>query len=399
MTMIRRFTASLLACLLLSFNRRVTVHVEAFSAVAPPPKTASSAFAEDDNDGKNAAAASTAAAAFTSSSSSSSIKKPIKSGPFKPWPSPVVVCHGDYREQAYLEDHIGGPLYAQQKNMPRLPIPELEETIQRFLPTAVPLVENVEEMQSLEQACRDFPQQAQILQERLLQRQQEDFHDSSWLQEMWQTAGYLQVRDPVAVLISYYLLIPHDETLLIDVKNHQHAGIARGAALLTALAESRKQICSGNMPAESIPRKDGDNDYLCSTGFKYMFHACRVPQATTKKKKTTQDVYHIYDPAVYQHCIVASRGQFYAMDFCNAQGDPLPLAVLEQRLQQCVDLSKQQEEEFPQLGWLTSCNRDVWAQARDELIEVGKGPMEDALAKMESGAFVLNLDDEVSIFI
>ena len=297
--------------------------------------------------------------------------------PFVPWRQPLIVSHGDYRDEAFLEDP-SLPLYSMQQKLPRLPIPSLNDSVKRFLPSALPLAQTDEEKETLLKACRQFPEQAKTLQERLLQRK-EDFSDSSWLQQMWQTKGYLQVRDPLAVKVSYYLFVPDDDTLPA-----QDQGIRRAAAMLVAMAVSRKQICSGTMPYETVGKQP-----LCSTAFKYLFHSTRIP---TKP----QDVYHLYDPSRHNHCIVACRGQFFALDFCDENsGDPLPLSVLEQRLRRCVELASSYSEQ-PEMGWVASTDRDFWANARTELINIGGTKMIKALSKLESGAFVLTLDNDVS---
>jgi hypothetical protein len=108
----------------------------------------------------------------------------LKSG-MKPWKTHMVESNGDYRLETYLEEHIGGPLYALQKEIPRLPIPDIEDTMGRFLPTALPLVKSAEEKVALKEACEAFPEQAKILQQRLVARRDGEFADSSWLQQWW----------------------------------------------------------------------------------------------------------------------------------------------------------------------------------------------------------------------
>ena len=108
-----------------------------------------------------------------------------KSTDIRPWNgAKMIESRGDYREEAFLEQQIGGPLYSNQKHMPRLPVPSVEQTMERFLPTALPLARTKEEAANLEEACRKFPEQAQELQKRLVQRRNE-FSDSSWLQLWW----------------------------------------------------------------------------------------------------------------------------------------------------------------------------------------------------------------------
>lgn len=301
----------------------------------------------------------------------------------KPWPEPVVTSNGDYRDELFLEDHIGGSLYSKQKDMDRFPVPTLDDTIERLIPTALPLSESDEEKQAFLKACEDFPSQAVALQKELLERKEDNDADSSWLQLWWQKYGYLTYRDPVAVFVSYFLLIGDDNKL---PKGDDDAGLARAAAAVYAVAEGRKQICSGQMTPESV----GDKP-LCSVGFKYMFHACRLPQPT-------QDSYVIHDPSLYKHCIVASNNQFYAVDIVDENDDPFPLSTIHARLKRCQELShgNDQKKDYPQLGWLTSSDRDTWTEDRNELLQVGGSTMEDSLKKLESGAFVINLDDDVS---
>lgn len=108
---------------------------------------------------------------------------------FKPWKFPVMEADGDYRSQVHLEEHIGGPLYENQKALPKLPIPTLKETIDRFLPTALPLAKSKEEELDLIAACENFEEQAQALQARLVERKDVDMSDTSWLQSWWNTVS------------------------------------------------------------------------------------------------------------------------------------------------------------------------------------------------------------------
>ena len=295
----------------------------------------------------------------------------------RPWDAPMVESHGDYRDEAFLESHIGGPLYQLQHQLPRLPIPKLEDTIAMFLPTALPMAKSQQERDTLLEACEQFPLQAATLQ-KCLEERREEMKDSSWLQLWWNTAGYLQVRDPVMINVSYFFHLSDDPTL------SEPRNVKRGAAILMAVADFRSKVCSGSLPQETVGKAQTP---LCSVAFKYMFHACRIP-------RREQDSYRMYDPSRHTHCIVARKGQFFSVDFIDSEGNALPLTTLEDRLQQCIHLA---DKGGVELGWLTSNDRDSWADARSELIQAGDLAMEEALTKLESGAFLLCLDDEVSV--
>ena len=201
------------------------------------------------------------------------------------------------------------------------------------------------------------------------------------------------------VNVSYFFNLDDDKTLpapssISDFNhiNQYNLGIKRGAAVLTAVAEHRKLVCSGNLPTERIGR---DQVPLCSVGFKYLFHGCRIP-------KPKSDTFKIYDPSIYKHCIIAVKGQFYAMDFIDENDHPLPLDVLERGLEQCVQIAKDSVENgsaLPEIGLFTACDRDSWADIRSQLIGFGGEKMEQSLALLESGAFILCLDETVSSFL
>ena len=320
------------------------------------------------------------ATAPSSSSSSVPAAPPTLSSVFTPWPTARVTAHGDYGTELYLEDLIGGPLYALQKTeLPHLPLCDILETLERLKPTVLPLAKNEQERQDFLQAVERFAQQAKPLQELLQERQQQATEShTSWLQSLWQPLIYLQYRDPLPQYVTYYLLVPDDDKLPVT----PHAGVQRAAAILYALAESRQVIASGQM----APDMAGESP-LCSVGFKYLFHASRIPMQS-------QDAYHLYDPARYRHAIVATQGQFYAVQIVNDDENPLPLPVLEARLQYCRELAKQQQKEWPQMGWATSLHRDTWGALRQEWVQNEK--LATALERLESGAFLLALDEEVS---
>ncbi len=291
----------------------------------------------------------------------------------------MIESNGDYREEAHLEELVAGPLYQSQSNLPRLPIPNVADSLTKFLPTALPLAKSEDEHQTLLEACRIFPEQAHVYQQRLQQRAAE-FGNSSWLQLWWNQAGYLQVRDPVVINVSYFFSFLDDPTATSNIQ--------RGASMLWATAQFRQEVVSGSMTSNVIPgRKNQPPTPLCATAFKYMFHACRIP-------KEVQDSVRIYDPSQYMHAIVARKGHFYAVNLVDVEtGNALPLEVLEQQLAECLQDADARPPAV-ELGIFTSSNRDDWAKARSELIRMGGTAMSDALEVLESGAILLCMDDQ-----
>lgn len=315
----------------------------------------------------------------------------------RPWKTRVVESHGDYRQEAWLEDFIGGPLYQHQKTLGRLPVPTIQDTLQRFLPTALPLYRTNQEATALQAAIDKFAAQAAPLQERLLARADNtDNAESSWLQHWWNTAGYLQVRDPLPVNVSYFFHFANDHTAESSANTanatNLNVQVKRGAAMLTAVADYRHSVATGQLPAEQVGR-GAKKTPLCSVAYKYMLNACRIPGID-------QDSYRMYDPAVHHHAVVARHGYFFAVPLVDpATGHCWPLHVLERHLEECRVRADQMQAasasapgtQPPKLGWLTSSNRDDWARARHVLCQ--DPATEQALELLESGAVLLCLDD------
>eukprot|EP00934_Nitzschia_sp_Nitz4_P004862 Nitzschia sp. Nitz4//scaffold40_size135432//49424//51514//NITZ4_003239-RA/size135432-snap-gene-0.126-mRNA-1//-1//CDS//3329551204//4852//frame0 len=300
----------------------------------------------------------------------------------KSWNTKMVESHGDYRDEMFLEEHIGGPLYENQTKMPPLPIPAVEDTMSKVLMTSLPLAKSDAEKQAFKEALLMFPDQAEQLQKRLVLRQQGEMAGTSWLQLWWNQLGYLQVRDPVVINVSYFFGFVDDPS--VDGVGSA-PNVQRGAAILFAVAQYRKLVVTGELPCERIGKHKIP---LCSTPFKYMFNACRIP-------RLGQDTYRLYDPSRYTHATVARKGHFFSIQIVHPEtGMPLPVGDIEEQLQQCILLADAIPMSRPKLGCMTSNNRDDWARARETLIRLGGSIMEDALEEVESGAIVLTLDDE-----
>jgi carnitine O-acetyltransferase len=306
----------------------------------------------------------------------------MSSNAIQSWPTKMVESNGDYRDEAWLEelDHNKSTTYQNQSSLPKLPVPSIEETLKRFLPTALPLAESKDEQKALEKAVAKFPEQAKQLQERLLKKASDPANqESSWLQHWWNTLGYLQVRDSVVINVSYYFHFADDPTLAGN--STSTVQIRRAASILYAVGQYRNQVASGALTPETLGRKKIP---LCMTAYKYMFHACRIPHLE-------QDSYRIYDPSVYKHAVVACRGRFYKIPLIDeTTGSVLSVSALEDHLETIAKLADGHEGSGPGLGFLTGDNRDVWATARNALLELPG--MQDALEVLESGSVLLNLD-------
>ncbi|GLE04585.1 hypothetical protein PINS_up013554 [Pythium insidiosum] len=291
-------------------------------------------------------------------------------------PSGFRECHGDYRSERDLEVATQ-PLYRFQQQLPRLPVPSLEETVALYLESVTPLAtpHELAQTQRLAQAFLAADGQGAELQRRLLARAAER-RDTSFLAEWWNTGGYLQVRDPVVFNVSYFFHFAD------SVHAEQRSQVGRAAALLRAAMLFRARVADGSLEPEQLgPKKTP----VCATAYKYMFNACRIP-------RREQDSYRIYDPARFHHVVVLRHNKFFKVPLVErATGRLLSFEEICLQLQRVLDMAGAKESP---VGVLSSEDRDAWADARDELVRTGN---EAALREIESAVLALCLDDTAPV--
>lgn len=94
-----------------------------------------------------------------------------------------------------LLDSVTSVTAAAQNRLPRLPVPELHETLAKLKASLKPLARSDEELKEAERKIDEFSQGVgKVLQDRLLQRQNEKEH---WLEEWWDNGAYMGYRDSV----------------------------------------------------------------------------------------------------------------------------------------------------------------------------------------------------------
>jgi carnitine O-acetyltransferase len=99
-----------------------------------------------------------------------------------------------------------GPMLAQQKNVPPLPVPTVESTAYKYLESAKPHLSEAEYAKT-ETAVKEFIGSSLVktLQERLQHRASEPGR-LNWLADWWNDVAYMGYRDSVVVYVSYFYL-------------------------------------------------------------------------------------------------------------------------------------------------------------------------------------------------
>lgn len=97
---------------------------------------------------------------------------------------------------------LPGPTFAAQAKLPKLPVPELEQSLKKLKESLKPIAHSAQEYEAVTAKVDDFAKGlAPKLHERLAKRHDETDH---WLEEWWDNDAYLAYRDSVVVNVSYF---------------------------------------------------------------------------------------------------------------------------------------------------------------------------------------------------
>lgn len=288
-------------------------------------------------------------------------------------PSVKFVCRNSTAagSNGFKEDLSKGATFRFQDSLPRLPVPTLEETAVRYLRSIKPLALPDTYLRT-EAAVKEFIRpggEGEILQKRLQQRAA-DPKIKNWLYEFWNESAYMAYRDPVVPYVSYFYSYKDDPQFLTPAK--------RAAAIVTGALKFKKQLDTRTLEPDYMRKAPIDMEL-----FRYLFHNCRIP-----RPGCDENVEH--SPRGNEYFIVLRRNRFYRVPYQTPDGRQLSTAEIEHqflRIYEDADL----KGTGPNIGALTSENRDVWVSMYERLSSASPKNRE-ILKQIEAAAFVVCLD-------
>mmetsp|Transcript_11703 Transcript_11703/g.13575 ORF Transcript_11703/g.13575 Transcript_11703/m.13575 type:complete len:636 (-) Transcript_11703:142-2049(-) len=282
--------------------------------------------------------------------------------------------HGvDYAASSDMEpDSL--PLYAMQKDVDRLPVPKLKDSIELYLSSVIPHL-SAQELENTKRAAADFVKPGglgETLQKRLEDRAASK-PNTSWLQEWWNEYAYLAYRDSVVYNVSYYLQFA-DECIAAMADPAR-----RAARFVSHGLKFRDLLVTGQLPRDM---KKG-NKPMSNTQWKYLFNCCRMPGDGCDFNRT-------YAPDLHNHIVVARNNRFYSFDVYHANGEPLTVDEIEFQFKRIVTMADAKGVDPNPVGILTAENRDVWFHKRKLLLSGPKAVSnEKALETIQSSIFAV----------
>ncbi|KAI0974910.1 Choline/Carnitine o-acyltransferase-domain-containing protein [Xylaria arbuscula] len=270
------------------------------------------------------------------------------------------------------ESKDGGVTFAAQDSLPKLPIPDLENSCRKYLAALRPL-QGPREHAETRLAVQDFlKSDGPDLQEKL---QKYALGKSSFIEQFWYDS-YLNFDNPVVLNLNPFFLLEDDPT---PARNNQ---VTRAASLVVSALEFVRAVRREELSPDTIRGKP-----LCMYQYSRLFGTARVP---------TNHGCQIEQDPDSKHIVVACHGQFYWFDVLDDNSD----LIMSERdiainLQTIVDDAVQtpiQEAAKGALGILSTENRKIWSGLREVLTREERSNNADCLGIVDSALFVLCLD-------
>ncbi|XP_055628400.1 carnitine O-acetyltransferase [Toxorhynchites rutilus septentrionalis] len=252
--------------------------------------------------------------------------------------------------------------------LPALPLPKLEDTMNKLLRTIEPHV-NQEGYAKSKSSIEKFmapggvgAQLQKLLEERAAKKK-------NWLSDWWLQSAYLEYRDPVIIYSSPGLVFPKLRYTDVDGQLQYAAKIVFGALLY------KRMIDRGQIKAEMMGKAPLD-----MSQYKKIFGTCRVPGKPADSLLFAPDSSHI---------VVASNNQYFKVEVGNSD-NIIGEGKLYEQLRLCYEMSRQKTEP---VGMFSALPRDNWHEAYGVLC--ADPTNRETLKAIQSSLFVLSLDYEI----
>jgi len=263
-----------------------------------------------------------------------------------------------------------GRFYSHQESLPHLPVPPLQQTLDKYLKTIRPLVNDAEfkKTQALVKELSGKNGLGEQLQAKLFERCK---HKENWLSDWWLDHAYLKSRAPVVVSCSPSVSFPRYNFQGLEGQ------IEQAAKVIAAILDYKVDIDSETLPIEKLGGKP-----LCMDQYYKILSSCRIPGID---KDGVKSYARSWKPP--QHITVIHKNNFFELSVYNSDGEPLSVQQLQIQLEKIVEMST--ESGIP-VGILTTLDRNTWGKVYAEL--TADEHNEKVINSIQRSIFALCLD-------
>ncbi|MDT7615960.1 MAG: carnitine O-acetyltransferase [Pseudonocardiales bacterium] len=264
--------------------------------------------------------------------------------------------------------------FGNEERLPRVPLPTLEETCERFLEWSAPLL-TAEELAATEAAVTSFLQvdgPGRTLHAELVAYDQQP-GVVSWLDTFW-PYRYLGRRDRIALDANFFFLFEDSPLGQLD----------RAARLVAGSLDYELRISD-----ETLPPATQRGQALSMDQNKYLFSATRIPGEVQDSSRTPYtDAWP--GPSRERHIVVFFRGNMISLDVMDDDGRPYTVDEIASGLRAAMASGATAAAPGTSVGSLTSKARAEWAASRQALLDAGNAEVLDVV---ERALFCVCLED------
>ncbi|MEU3306280.1 choline/carnitine O-acyltransferase [Nocardiopsis sp. NPDC006832] len=267
--------------------------------------------------------------------------------------------------------------FAHDDDLPRLPLPALRDSAQRFLRWCEPLLDSAQ-FTATETAVEEFlsPESPAWALHSELERVDASQDSQTWLDDYW-PSQYLGARGRVALDVNYFFL-------LTDREGDQ---CERAADLLAAAVDFKRRVDAEEVPPEAPRGRPQSMEQL-----KRLFGTTRIPGEMMDTVRTPYSPEHP-GPSRARHIIVFTHGHMFSFDVLDPDGRPHTPDELTTGLRELLATVSEQTAPGQSVGHLTTKDRTKWARSRYALLEIDSANLV-ALETVETALLCLTLEGD-----
>ncbi|KIO31608.1 hypothetical protein M407DRAFT_67722 [Tulasnella calospora MUT 4182] len=293
------------------------------------------------------------------------------------------------------------PTFHHQRSLPRLPVPPLRASLDRYLKSLEPVLEQNEEQggEAKDAALRARQEWAQefengigkALQQRLIDLDRAS--PNNWLNDnFWLKKAYHEWRAPLPVNSNWWLLFHDDPNVPEDLRRSIPSDgeitewqVRRAAWLVRRLVDFKEKL-----DRQEIHPDSSRTGPFCMYQYTRLFNMCRLPgygcdSNTEPPKASSPNARKI---------VVFVKDWVYSVEVIERDGTPVPPAGIERRLAEVVEDVRQREargEKPARVNILSADERDLWAKNREYLLTLSP-TNRSTTTVIEESLFALSLD-------
>lgn len=256
------------------------------------------------------------------------------------------------RKESYISTAV--KTFEFDDNLPALPVPDLKNTLEKYLESLSPHLNKVE-LENTKTIVNKFGAGiGKELHEKLLQKAK---IEKNWVEKWWEKYAYLSLREPLAPFYSMAGINNWDAS---PVPMSNHRSLFNASLYCYYLVEFWKLLREQKLK----PNQNAEKHYFSMKYFRNIFNSTRLPGAHIDHMKTYFKTEEEGDCP--SHVMVLMKGRIFIFDTLDDSAKPISPLEWESQLKE-IEYYCEVNGPGPGVAALTNGERSQWAKNREWL--------------------------------